>query len=119
MNHFTRFTSVCLLIPIVMLSMSSPHGEPAALVATNNATVTRTSTTSATIAAVGTPPPERRPEQLSRQLAACGSRTPIGTRQSKTFVRLSLSVTCGGIAPFDIQWMRWSCHSKRPVLPTC
>ena len=44
--------------------------------------------------------------------------TSIGTRQSNTLVRLSSSFTCGGVVPFDIQWMRWSCVSKRPVLLT-
>ena len=35
--------------------------------------------------------------------------TCIGTFQSKTFVRLLLSVTCLGVMVL-IQWMRWSCH---------
>jgi len=43
--------------------------------------------------------------------------TCSGTDQSKTFVRLLLSVTCLG-GTLLIQWMRWSCHWKRPVRST-
>ena len=43
--------------------------------------------------------------------------TCIGTFQSKTFVRLLLSVTCFGVMLL-IQWMRWSCHWKLPVRST-
>ena len=40
-----------------------------------------------------------------------------GIDQSKTFVRTSGSLTCGGHV-LAIQCMRWSCHSKRPVRST-
>jgi hypothetical protein len=43
--------------------------------------------------------------------------TCTGTRQSNTFVRLFLSVTCFG-GTLLIQWMRWSCHWKLPVRST-
>src|SRR3954447_1899782 len=87
-------------------------------VAMNNPAVARIRTTSATIAPAGTPPPELGAQNSVPVRAARCEPTSIGTRQSNTFVRLPLSFTCGGVAPFDIQWMRWSCISNRPVLLT-
>ena len=41
--------------------------------------------------------------------------TAIGIVQAKIFVVFDLSLTWLGIAVVK-RWMRWSCHSKRPVL---
>ena len=43
--------------------------------------------------------------------------TSSGTFQSNTLLRTLLSSTCSGSSS-DIQCMRWSCHSKRPVFET-
>src|ERR1700722_1708890 len=43
--------------------------------------------------------------------------TEIGTLQWKINVRLLWSLTCGGVTGL-IQGMRWSCHSKPPLLST-
>ena len=82
---------------------------------TNRPRVTATRTASATIAATGIPEASAGCQKSAPVSAARWSRALIGTRQSNTFVRLSSSLTCGGTVFSDIQWMRWSCHSKRPV----
>ena len=68
---------------------------------------------SAKIAAVGTPPTALGVQVSVPVMAPGRSPTRSGTDQSKTFVRTSGSVTCGG-RPSPIQCARWSCHSKRP-----
>ncbi len=70
------------------------------------------------MAPTGAPPPSSIGVQNSSPAIAAGRpSTRSGTDQSKTFVRTSGSVTCGGSLR-AIQWIRWSCHSKRPERST-
>jgi hypothetical protein len=75
------------------------------------------STTSAMSAPAGIPPPGFGCQNSVPVTDVFCAPTCIGTRQSKTFVRLLVSVTCFG-ATLLIQWMRWSCHWKLLVRST-
>ena len=73
-----------------------------------------TSTTSATMAAVGTP----------EVVAGCQKSAPVNRGRPgpsadrdapvEDLRALVRSLTCRGTVSFDIQWIRWSCHSKPP-----
>ncbi len=104
---------------------SSHHASPAGFASrdrrrrttTTNAAPPTTSTTNATIAPIGTPPLSSVGFQYRSPVTDVGApATASGTFQSKILVRFDLSLSCGGSAALLIQWMRWSCHAKRPVL---